>query len=528
PINPLHNSYGIDIGNFSQTPTHYSEITNCTIYGHTTWGIRCVNPNYDPTIKSCILWNNEDELYNCSADYSCIQDWDNNPNNIHKDPAFIGADSNDYHLRYTSGCIDTGDPCSAFTNEPDHPDGYINIGAYGNTTEARATATDADGDGLADEWELLYWSPIDVNDANDDYDKDGFSNRTEYKFNYDPNSITDANIDIMVWGSISQIDPTASETVTVSYILNMTADVNVSFSNTDTSEIVRTINQSNVEAGYDNNAVWDGFDNNSVIVERYFYDTKIDANDGEGNSLNWTYPDGGDTSGSDVDTSIDFSDYNPYQNIPVEIVTDQDDWSTRQIDIVKGCVDGNCPGGMTETQYKEHLHANPNDYRICHISTSENVLEPGDNTFYWYGRWGQDIDDPNAGKLCEEPFDVYFDIPAGVNRGAILVYYTDALSNLSCNPYRVIPTNDEVATISYYLACDANVTIKITDPDGNYFNLRDSEPQDPNYYEIVWYGESGDPNSSSTTYFSTEGVYRIEVQIDGTNKKLEGSVTVYR
>jgi len=105
-------------------------------------------------------------------DSSCILNWD--LGNIHVDPLFADPghwDDNgtpddtsddvwvagDYHLKSTAGrwdptanagmgawvvdavdspCIDTGDPTSDYTNEPEPNGGRVNIGAYGNTQEA--------------------------------------------------------------------------------------------------------------------------------------------------------------------------------------------------------------------------------------------------------------------------------------------------------------------------------------------------------------------------------------------------------
>jgi len=41
-----------------------------------------------------------------------------------------------YHPKPESYLVDTGDPQDDYSNEPDYPAGYINIGAYGNTPEA--------------------------------------------------------------------------------------------------------------------------------------------------------------------------------------------------------------------------------------------------------------------------------------------------------------------------------------------------------------------------------------------------------
>lgn len=83
-------------------------ILNNTIVGHTTYGIR--KSGTAPTISNCILWNNGDDLYNCTATYSCIEDNDSGIGNIHSDPLFIDPDNDDYHISSDSPCRDAGDP----------------------------------------------------------------------------------------------------------------------------------------------------------------------------------------------------------------------------------------------------------------------------------------------------------------------------------------------------------------------------------------------------------------------------------
>jgi hypothetical protein len=66
--------------------------------------------------------------------------------NLSLDPQFVdpgGPDNdpntisdNNYHLAPTSPCIDAGDPADPFTEEPEDNGDIVNIGIYGNTTEA--------------------------------------------------------------------------------------------------------------------------------------------------------------------------------------------------------------------------------------------------------------------------------------------------------------------------------------------------------------------------------------------------------
>jgi hypothetical protein len=503
------------VGGISLFGAPDASVINCTIVSNSTYGIRRASKE----IKNCIIWDNGDDLRESTAKvtYSCIEDGDSGWGTFSADPAFVNSDSNDFHLSGWSICIDRGDPYSDYSNEPNGGGGRINMGVYGNTDEA-TTTTDDDGDGIADEWEQHYWPSDDPNqhDPNDDPDGDGFSNQVEYLFGYDPNVITTAFMELIAFLSDSQIDPINNETVTISYFLNMGANVDVSFTNSDDSnKTVRTISQTG-PAGPLNEAVWNGTDANGLVVERYFYDVSINANDGDGNSTNWMSLVGPQSYVEPRSYSVDTTDFNPYKNIPVEITSNIPDWVTHKIDIVKD--------GHTYSYFVGN-----DDDRICHL-IDDRLVGPGENTFYWYGRWGDDINDPNAGTVCTEAFDVWFKTPLGkVKKGAVLVYYDEPLSNLRCNPYRVVPIYDEITTITYELACDVDITIDIYDPDGNYFGtIFNNVTQTKGTQEIVWYGKDGDPNDPNGRYISSEGVYSIEVKTADPSYTLEGSITVYR
>jgi uncharacterized repeat protein (TIGR01451 family) len=97
-----------------------------------------------PTITSCIIWGNSTQLSGCDATYSCIQNYSGSgTGNIKTDPCFTYLlDSNDFHLKPNSLCIDVGDPC--FTDSSDKDiDGEPRI-SFGKT----ATQVDMGADEL--------------------------------------------------------------------------------------------------------------------------------------------------------------------------------------------------------------------------------------------------------------------------------------------------------------------------------------------------------------------------------------------
>ena len=105
--------------------------------------------------------------------------------NIEADPLFADPDNYDYHLKsqagrfdpnmqswvqdeVTSPCIDAGDPNSPVGYEPFPNGGYVNMGAYGGTSEASKSyfgqplcetiiAGDINGDCKVDQtdWDIL-------------------------------------------------------------------------------------------------------------------------------------------------------------------------------------------------------------------------------------------------------------------------------------------------------------------------------------------------------------------------------------
>ena len=172
----------------------YPTITNCVISYNSSYGILdCAG-----TIKNCILWgNSNDDLYYSYATYSCVEDLNTGTGNISYFPYFADSNSGNYHLLSYSPCIDSGDPNSDYSSEPNDPNNTcINMGAYGNTSQATLASADSDSDSLPDTWELLYWPAVDANDANDDCDSDDINNIDEYYVGLDPND-TDTDDDGM-------------------------------------------------------------------------------------------------------------------------------------------------------------------------------------------------------------------------------------------------------------------------------------------------------------------------------------------
>ena len=117
------------------------------------------------------IYNSADDINTLTENGSCSVH-----SNIVTDPLFTGGDPMDFHLLEASPCIDTGDPFSEYSLEPEPNGGRINMGAYGGTAEATTTILDADQDGLSDDYENSV-PCLDPNDA--DTDEDGILDGNE-------------------------------------------------------------------------------------------------------------------------------------------------------------------------------------------------------------------------------------------------------------------------------------------------------------------------------------------------------------
>ncbi|RLE68752.1 MAG: hypothetical protein DRJ45_07535, partial [Thermoprotei archaeon] len=174
--NLIYNNEGSGIATQVESTSEYAtrtaNIINNVIYGNGKDGITCDGllngvPVYAYNIKNNIITDNKEyginyiggksinlsynDVYNNSlGNYNGISPGDRD---ISADPLFANPKNGDFHLKseygrwdsdqeqwvhdsVTSPCIDAGDPEDDYSNEPDYPNGRINLGAYGNTREA--------------------------------------------------------------------------------------------------------------------------------------------------------------------------------------------------------------------------------------------------------------------------------------------------------------------------------------------------------------------------------------------------------
>ena len=155
-------------------------VVNCTFYTNNVvkgYGGAIYSAGAPLAITNSIFWGNTRgyqttgrQIYSSgpvSIDYACLPGTGTDEvyaggtltvnHVITNDPLFANAVGHDLHLQSRGGrwtdsgwvtdavispCIDAGHPASAFDNEPAYNGGCINLGAYGNTTQASKTAAD--------------------------------------------------------------------------------------------------------------------------------------------------------------------------------------------------------------------------------------------------------------------------------------------------------------------------------------------------------------------------------------------------
>jgi len=477
------NLYGISGSSSSSNP---STIANCVVVDN-NYGI---NVNSNTKIVNCILWDNNNDLSG-SAIFSCIEDGDSGVGNFKADPDFVDPDNGDYHLDPNSVCVDAGAPWSDYSKEPAPNGGRVNLGAYGNTSDA-TTTTDEDGDGISDSWERYYWPEDDpsAHDPNDNSDSDDFTNWAEYLFRYDPNQYTDEPMLVptdAVSLSASVIDPTKDEVLTIEYWLNKKANVTTSFKDTDPCypDIIRAIEQSGTEGL--NYVVWDGYDANGLVAIPGYMEIKIEAQSvyDVNDTYEWTTPPPEILSGSSItNRTVDGTDFDPYKGIPLKINFN-----------LTGL------GGRFYMEIDEYP-GTTEDFMIIHrMMVARFYFAPTGYTFKWFGQ-------RSDGTIYVGNFCVSLNISTRkIWRSRLHIMYKmpDFIESLTSSAHRIVPIFNEVSTITYGLKANSKVLIRINDPYGNYFRtVVNSEYKEAGTHTVTWDGQN-----DSGRYATTEGAYVV-------------------
>lgn len=179
-------------------------VTNCTFSENTAVDVGAglgANAGSTAIVTNCIFWGNStrnnanEQIGGVGGDptivtYSCVQGGKSGEGNIDADPLFADPENGNFRLKsqagrldpisgnwtqddVTSPCIDAGDPMNPIGLEPFPNGGFINMGAYGGTSEASKTyfgepvsetivAGDINGDGQVNRADLeimvLHWT----------------------------------------------------------------------------------------------------------------------------------------------------------------------------------------------------------------------------------------------------------------------------------------------------------------------------------------------------------------------------------
>ncbi len=159
---------------------------------------------------------------------------------------------------------------------------------------------------------------------------------------------------------------------------------------------------------------------------------------------------------------------------------------------------------------------------------ADNVTA-GLNTIVWDGK-------DTSGEIVEKgDYSVSINVNDGLGHiinnspGTVELYYVHDISNLYCNPSRIIPANNELTTIGYNITVDANVVIGIYDPCGilfatiNEFQRTVSNPQ-----QVIWYGRNKAPENPDGKYPFKEGTYTVKVKFAGMRENETTTLTIYK
>jgi len=172
------NGYGVlyeDIDFWNDRDDNRIQLQNVTITNHNQ-GLELVytdgNPNFhykDVQVKNSIIWGNSvnitnADIANSSISYSDVPNSNPASGNIQTEPMFVDPQGGDYHLTYSSPCIDAGDP-----NSPNDPDGTLSdMGAF--YYQMPVSHLSFQPVLLIDDYPRFEWTPVNLEDANVYYD----------------------------------------------------------------------------------------------------------------------------------------------------------------------------------------------------------------------------------------------------------------------------------------------------------------------------------------------------------------------
>jgi len=186
--NNMGHGGGVILNGGSKVPAPVTIVTNCIFWDNVaewpdgTGDQISVQSGNDSTISYCDVQGGlADVCINPAG--GVAPTWGDG--NIDADPLFADAANGDLHLKSTGGrwdatagdwvkdaqtspCVDTGDPASDYSTEPEPNGGRINMGAYGNTAEASKAAAPPRKPMVVWEWQCDK-DPTTIDDNGDTY-----------------------------------------------------------------------------------------------------------------------------------------------------------------------------------------------------------------------------------------------------------------------------------------------------------------------------------------------------------------------
>ena len=172
------NGYGVlydNIDFWNNLTSNRIQLQNVTITANNQ-GMELIYTDGNPSqqfkevqVKNCIIWGNSvnitnADIANSSISYSDVPESNSAYGNINENPQFVSPETGDYHLQYSSPCIDAGDP-----NSPNDPDGTIaDIGAFYYQMPSAQIFFDPNME--VDQPPVFQWLSVDIDGAEIYYD----------------------------------------------------------------------------------------------------------------------------------------------------------------------------------------------------------------------------------------------------------------------------------------------------------------------------------------------------------------------
>ena len=147
-----------DFGGGAAISAYQQNVNNCTFTANQAdsagGGLYRAGGYYRPNANDCVIWGNSpDEVAgDIRVRYCALSDTGiTGIGNIYDDPLFVDPAGGDFHLQSTTGswhggqwlpdpahspCIDAGNPNANYSGEPAPNGDRLNMGAYGNTSQA--------------------------------------------------------------------------------------------------------------------------------------------------------------------------------------------------------------------------------------------------------------------------------------------------------------------------------------------------------------------------------------------------------